>query len=173
MMETTMNDRLTLVDVYDHTIGEASKAEVHKKGLLHRAFSVFIIHDGKMLIQKRNSDKYHSGGLWTNACCSHPRIDEDLEEAVKRRMYEELGFASDFHECFSFVYRHVFENGIIEYEYDHVFVSDYFGEISPNPEEIEEYKWISCSELADQLLDDPDKFTVWFQIAAPEVLRRA
>ncbi len=173
MMETTMNDRLTLVDVYDHTIGEASKAEVHKKGLLHRAFSVFVLHDGKMLIQKRNTGKYHSGGLWTNACCSHPRIDEDLEEAVNRRINEELGFTADFHECFSFVYRHVFENGMIEYEYDHVFVSDYFGVVSPDPGEIEEYKWISCSELADQLLRNPDKFTVWFQIAAPQVLRYA
>ena len=124
-----------------------------------------------MLIQKRNVNKYHSGGLWTNACCSHPGIGEDLTEAVKRRMKEELGITADLHECFSFVYRHVFENGIIEYEYDHVFVSDYDGEISPDPDEIEEYRWISYSELADELLTDPGKYTVWFQIAAPGVLR--
>ncbi len=165
-----MTDRLTLVDVFDRTIGEASKEEAHKKGLLHRAFSLFIIHDGKMLVQRRNQNKYHSGGLWTNACCSHPRINENLEEAVKRRMKEELGVEADFKECFSFVYRYVFENGIIEYEYDHVFISDYSGEIIPDPNEIEEYKWVSCDELADSLRTDPDKYTAWFLIAAPRLL---
>lgn len=169
-IDEAMDDRLVLVDIFDNPIGETTKAEAHYAGKLHRAFSLFIVHDRRMLIQKRNINKYHSGGLWTNACCSHQRQGEQLEEAVYRRMQEELGCTADFTECFSFVYRHVFENGITEYEYDHVFISDYAGEIAPDPDEAEECKWIGYEELADDLLLNPEKYTVWFQIAAPEVI---
>lgn len=165
-----MDDTLVLVDLFDNEIGKASKIEVHEKGLLHRAFSVFIVNDGRMLIQKRNRNKYHSGGLWTNACCSHPRYGELLDEAVIRRIKEELGITSQFYKAFSFVYRSTFKNGITEYEYDHVFLSDYNGNIAPDEDEIEEYKWIGLEELADDLVSYPDKYTAWFQIAAPKVL---
>ena len=165
-----MDDTLILVDLFDNPIGKASKTEVHDKGYLHRAFSLFIVHNGKMLIQKRNKNKYHSGGLWTNACCSHPRSGEELDEAVTRRVKEELGITTRFDELFGFVYRSIFNNGIIEYEYDHVFISDYEGDIEPDEEEVEELKWIELKDLADDLVNNPDDYTVWFQIAAPKVL---
>lgn len=165
-----MDDTLVLVDLFDNEIGKASKKEVHEKGLLHRAFSLFIVHDRKMLIQRRNRNKYHSGGLWTNACCSHPRYGELLDEAIIRRVREELGITTRFDKEFSFVYRSTFNNGITEYEYDHVFLSDYNGNIEPDKDEVEEYKWIGLKELAKDLMNNPDKYTVWFQIAAPKVL---
>lgn len=167
-----MNDEIILVDIFDNETGHTDKANAHAKGLLHRAFSVFVINDGRMLIQKRNLNKYHSGGLWTNACCSHPREGESLEDAVLRRMKEELGFTSPVRECFSFVYRHVFDDGLIEYEFDHVFLTDYNGTFELNPEEADEVKWIAFEELAEELRSDPAAYTVWFQIAAPEILRR-
>lgn len=165
-----MDDTLILVDVFDNEIGTASKEEAHRKGYLHRAFSLFIVHDNQMLIQRRNYRKYHSGGLWTNACCSHPRHGELMNNAVNRRVQEELGVTVNFERVFSFVYRHNFDNGITEYEYDHVFVSDYSGNIEPDAEEIEEYRWIDLNDLANDLLNAPDNYTVWFQIAAPKVL---
>ena len=97
-------DELILVDLSDHEIGTMDKAEAHRIGRLHRAFSVFIVHGGKMLLQRRNSKKYHSGGLWANACCSHPRKGESLEAAAARRLSEELGISCAVTELFSFVY---------------------------------------------------------------------
>lgn len=167
-----MTDEMILVDVFDNEIGYTDKADAHARGLLHRAFSVFVIHDGRMLIQKRSRNKYHSGGLWTNACCSHPRRGETLKEAVARRMKEELGFSSPVHECFHFIYRHVFNDGVTEYEFDHVFLTDYSGPYDPDPAEAEEVRWISFEELSVDLRNDPDSYTVWFLIAAPEILRR-
>ena len=168
----TGKDKLILVDIFDNATGSASKNEIHRKGLLHRAFSVFVVHDGKMLLQKRNTEKYHSGGLWTNACCSHPREGEDLALAVSRRLKEELGTAFPVNEVFDFVYRAQFGNGITEYEYDHVFVADYAGKVYPNAEEIDEMKWVSFSELSRELVLSPEHFTAWFIIAAPKVLKQ-
>lgn len=167
-----MNDEIILVDIFDNETGHTDKADAHKRGLLHRAFSVFAVHDGHMLIQKRARGKYHSGGLWTNACCSHPREGESLAQAVPRRMLEELGFESEARELFSFVYRHVFSDGLIEYEYDHVFLTDCDRPLKLNPEEAEDAAWVSFEELARDLQTRPERYTVWFQIAAPEVLRR-
>lgn len=163
-------NNLILVDLFDNQIGYGEKLDVHKKGLLHRAFSVFIIHNEKMLLQKRNINKYHSGGLWTNACCSHPRDGEDLELAVYRRLKEELGISTQVNKTFEFVYRAKFENGITEYEYDHVFVADYCGTIYPNSDEISETRWISFAALGNELMNNPDNFTTWFLISAPKVL---
>lgn len=167
-----MHDEIILVDVFDNAIGHTDKMNAHVSGLLHRAFSVFVVHDGKMLIQKRCRDKYHSGGLWTNACCSHPRRGETLEHAVRRRMQEELGFASEVREVYRFVYRHSFPDGLTEYEYDHVFLTDYDGAFVLNPEEAEDAKWMTLEALAEDLRLHPERYTVWFQTAAPEVLRR-
>lgn len=166
-----MEDELVLVNIFDEVIGTSPKMETHFKGFLHRAFSVFVVHDGKMLLQKRNSQKYHSGGLWTNACCSHPRKGEGLTEAVTRRLNDELGVHFPVKECFSFVYRAEFKDGITEYEYDHVFLADYCGTVNPNYDEIEELKWVDISELEDELIHNPQQFTMWFIIAAPQVLR--
>lgn len=166
-----MEDELILVNIFDEDTGSCSKMETHKKGFLHRAFSVFIVYNGKMLLQKRNGEKYHSGGLWTNACCSHPRKGELLVEAVSRRLNDELGVSFPVRECFNFVYRTEFENGITEYEYDHVFLSDYHGDIYPNPHEIDELRWIDLVELKYELTHSPECFTTWFIIAAPKVLK--
>ena len=149
-----MNDQIALVDLDDKIIGYETKAEVHRRGLLHRAFSVFIVKDGKMLIQMRNPDKYHSGGLWSNTCCSHQRLGEVLEESVHRRML-----------------RTAFRTDLIEYEYDHVFAGSYDGDISLNTEEASEIRWISFADLKDELLHTPEKFSSWFLICAPRVMQ--
>ena len=125
-----------------------------------------------MLLQKRSAGKYHSGGLWTNACCSHPRQGEELSEAVERRLEEELGIRMPVEELYSFVYRAQFENGLTEYEYDHVFLGEYDGEIRLNEEEASEIRWMDMDELAEDLWKNPEKYTAWFLIAAPQVLRR-
>ena len=166
-----MDDQIALVDLDDKIIGYETKAEVHRRGLLHRAFSVFIVQDGKMLIQMRNPDKYHSGGLWSNTCCSHQRFGEALEESVHRRMQEEMGFDCDLKELFSFVYRTEFRKDLIEYEYDHVFAGTYDGEITLNPEEASEIRWITFADLKEELMRTPEKFSSWFLICAPRVMQ--
>ena len=135
-----MNDQLILTDLFDNEIGHMSKEEAHRSGRLHRAFSVFIINDGKMLIQKRNKNKYHSGGLWANACCSHPRYGEALTDSVRRRLKEELGISCEFRELFDFVYFTEYGEELFEYEYDHVFLSEYQGGFDFDREEIEELR---------------------------------
>ena len=165
-----MDNLIALVDIDDRITGYETKEEVHRRGLLHRAFSVFIVRDGEMLIQMRNPDKYHSGGLWSNTCCSHQRLGEELEESVHRRMIEEMGFDCDLEEKFSFVYRTQFRPDLIEYEYDHVFVGTYDGEVRVNPEEASEIKWISFEELKRELVDTPEKLSSWFIISAPKVM---
>lgn len=165
-----MEDQLILVDIYDNQIGTMGKMEAHRSGRLHRAFSIFIISDGKMLIQKRRQDKYHSGGLWANACCSHPRNKEALTDAVHRRLLEEVGFDCELQELFHFTYRSRYAEDLYEYEVDHVFLGTYDGHVELNPEEVEEIAWIPFEDLARELVEEPDKFCSWFQIAAPGVL---
>lgn len=165
-------EKIVLVNIDDEIVGSAEKMEVHRKGLLHRAFSIFIINDkGEMLIQKRNDSKYHSGGLWTNSCCSHQRINEELDEAIHRRLQEELGFDCKLQEQFDFVYRTVFRDSLIEYELDHVYIGNYSGEVNVNEEEISEFMWISKDELKDKLNKEAQKFTTWFLTAAPRVIK--
>lgn len=165
-------EKIVLVDIDDKIVGSAGKMEVHRKGLLHRAFSIFIINDkGQMLIQKRNVNKYHSGGLWTNSCCSHQRTDEKLGEAIHRRLQEELGFDCELHEQFDFVYRTVFADGLIEYELDHVYLGNYNGEVKLNKDEATDIMWISADELKNKLEKEPEKFTAWFLIAGPRVIK--
>ena len=165
-----MSDNILLVDVFDKHAGYAPKAEVHQRGLLHRAFSVFLVDGNKMLLQRRGKDKYHSGGLLTNACCSHQREGEELGECVRLRLSEELGAQFDTKELFSFIYYTKFENGLTEYEFDHVFLGEYSGELDPDPEEIEELVWMDIDELAADMQHDPEKYTVWFLSAAPRVI---
>lgn len=167
-----MNEQLIWVDIFDNEIGYGEKLETHVKEQLHRAFSIFIIHDGKMLIQRRALDKYHSGGLWANACCSHPRKGESLEESLQNCLELELGIPKGScipEERFSFVYYSRYD-GLSEYEYDHVFVADYEKEITPNPEEIAELRWVELARLKKELEEEPQKFSTWFLIAAPRVL---
>lgn len=163
-------DELILVDIFDRETGFCSKEEAHRRGLLHRAFSVFAYSGGSMLIQQRAFGKYHSGGLWANTCCSHPRRGESLENAVRRRLREETGITGRPEEAFSFVYRHSFRPDLHEYEYDHVFLMEYDGEVTADPEEIAAVRWIPFDRLAGELLDCPEKYAPWFLTAAPRVL---
>lgn len=171
-MEKNANDKLIWVDLFDNEIGSGDKLETHVKNQLHRAFSVFIVYDGKMLIQKRALDKYHSGGLWANACCSHPRWGESLADAVSKRLEEELGIpqgSTTPKELFAFNYFTQYE-GLSEYEIDHVFLSDYHGDIQVDPDEIMELRWIGLEDLKKELEEKPETFSSWFLIAAPRVL---
>lgn len=164
-------DNLICIDIWDQPIGKASKEECHFQGLLHRAFSVFLHCDGKLLLQQRALFKYHSGGLWTNACCSHPRYGETLDEAVPRRLQDELGIRCVCQEIGSFSYFHKFNDHLFEYELDHIYLGAYDGPLIPNPEEIIALSWVALDELAVSLQTTPQRYTAWFLIAAPMVLK--
>lgn len=161
-----------LVNDSDEAIGTMEKMEAHQKALMHRAFSVFIFNrKGEMLLQQRSDKKYHSGGLWTNACCSHPAPGEDTRDAACKRLREELGFDTPLKEAFTFTYRADFDNGLTENEFDHVFTGVYDGEIIPDADEVKDYTYMSLDEIESSINIQPWKFTPWFLIAFPEVKR--
>jgi isopentenyl-diphosphate Delta-isomerase len=163
-------DFVILVDQSDHPIGEMEKMEVHQLGLMHRAFSVFIFNrSGEMLLQQRALVKYHSAGLWTNACCSHPRPGENTQQAAERRLVEELGFTTSLHKIFEFAYTAEFGNGLIENEFDHVFTGNYDSPICPEPSEVMNISWRSLEWIAEDLELNPRNYTAWFHIAFPEI----
>lgn len=157
---------LILVDKNDKMIGTAEKIEAHKKGLLHRAFSIIIFNSkNEMLLQRRARHKYHSGGLWTNACCSHPKVNEDLGDAIHQRLLEEVGFDCKLEKKFEFIYKIWFENDqTFEHEYDHVFVGQYDGDIKLNFDEADEIKWMPIPELIADLKLNPQNYTFWFKV---------
>ena len=172
--DAARDDLLILVDGLDREIGTATKRQAHVGGLLHRAFSVVLVRDGadglELLLTKRASCKYHSGGLWANSCCSHPREGESTIEAGCRRVREELGCeARDLVEIAAFAYRAEFDNGICEFEYDHVLVGRCAGEIAPDPHEASEVLWVGLENLAEELVTTPESFAAW----APMVLTMA
>jgi isopentenyl-diphosphate delta-isomerase len=162
--------QVILVNEQDEPTGTMEKIEAHKKGLLHRAFSVFIFNDkGELLLQKRALNKYHSGGLWTNSCCSHPQPGEETIIAAQRRLNEEMGFTARLEKIFDFSYKAEFNNGLTEYEFDHVFAGKYEGKIEYNKEEVMDYCYKSIPDVRNSLQDHPDKFTKWFHLAFPKV----
>ena len=163
-------EQVILVDEHDNEIGSMEKIEAHEKALLHRAFSIFVFNDsGQMMIQQRALSKYHSPGLWTNTCCSHPRPGESLDDATSRRIIEEMGFSCDMREVFSFIYNAPFDHGLTEHELDHVFMGIYNDSPEINPEEVAEWKWIDVDELLSDVQLNPQDFTVWFKIALAEM----
>ncbi|MGA6119921.1 isopentenyl-diphosphate Delta-isomerase [Sphingobacterium anhuiense] len=165
-------NKVILVDEQDHVVGEMDKMEAHEKGILHRAFSIFIFNTkGQMLIHQRANEKYHGGGLWTNACCSHPQWDEDVEESAKERLQFEMGLQCELKRVFSFIYHTPVENNLIEHEYDHVLVGYTDREPVPNVNEVMNYKWIDRLDLLQQIAAEPDAFTYWFRIALPQIIK--
>jgi isopentenyl-diphosphate delta-isomerase len=163
-------DEVILVNELDEPTGSMEKMEAHRKALLHRAFSVFIFNaKGDMLLQQRAHKKYHSAGLWTNACCSHPRPGEGTKDAAMRRLSEELGFTAELSKIFDFTYRSEFENGLTEFEFDHVFVGMHDGAIHPDKNEVSDYCFKSLDEIESNLASYPLNYTVWFHRAFPLV----
>jgi len=163
-------EEVILVNDADEEMGTMEKMEVHQKALLHRAFSVFLFNsNNEMLLQQRAMTKYHSGGLWTNACCSHPRPGETVESAASRRTLEELGIRPVLRKAFSFTYRAEFDNGLTEHEFDHVFVGRFEGALFPDPEEVRDTCYMGMKDIREDLLSHPSKYTEWFKIAFQQV----
>jgi isopentenyl-diphosphate delta-isomerase len=163
-------DKVILVDESDHPLGIADKWQAHHDGLLHRAFSIFIFNsEREMLLQQRAAEKYHCGTLWTNACCSHPAPNEGLQEAVERRLREEMGFTTPVKKLFDFIYRAKLDNGLTEHEFDHVFTGTHDGMIKPDPAEVMNHRYISIEKLDEWMNREPAQFTPWFRIALPGV----
>lgn len=160
-----MAEEVVLVNLNGEVTGTMEKLQAHRVGELHSAFSVFIFNSNRqLLLQRRALDKYHSGGKWSNTCCSHPRPGEDLKSAALRRLKEEMGMTCELEYLFSFIYRAELDKGLIEYEYDHVFIG--FSDILPTPdfEEVEDFSYIELAKLETELQSDPDKFTSWLEI---------
>lgn len=159
------NENVVLVDQNDQEIGQMEKLEAHQKGLLHRAFSVLIFNEKQeMLIQKRALMKYHSGGLWSNACCSHPRPEESVEVAACRRLKEEINLTATCERIFSFIYKVDLDNELTEHELDHVLVGYSESTGTVNPDEVEELKFVSVEYLRMDMILHPEKYTEWFKI---------
>lgn len=165
-----MEDLLILVDENDNETGSMNKLAAHQSGVLHRAFSVFIFNQkGEILLQQRADAKYHSGGLWSNTCCSHPLKGESINGAISRRLKEEMGITCTTHFQFSFIYKAALENGLTEHELDHV----YFGESDdvpvPDPKEVKDWKYVDPVKLKEAMISHPHEYSVWLKICFPQV----
>ena len=159
-----------LVNEQDEEIGTMEKMEAHRKALLHRAFSIFIFNSkGEMLLQQRALHKYHSAGLWTNACCSHPAPGEETITAANRRLIEEMGFSTPLEKLFDFTYKSHYDNGLTEHEFDHVYTGTFAGVIKPDSEEVQDYCFKSLDAIESSLSSHPAKYTSWFHIAFPRL----
>ena len=166
-----MNEFLILVDEKNNPLGAQEKISVHEQGLLHRAFSVFIFNTrGELLLQQRADDKYHSAGLWTNTCCSHPRFGEDLDTAVKRRLNEEMGLICKTDYAFSFIYKAVFANGLTEHEYDNVFIGITDDLPIIEKSEVKNWKYLCLQKLEIDIERHPDEYTQWIKICLGRVM---
>jgi isopentenyl-diphosphate Delta-isomerase len=166
-------EEVILVDEDDREIGTAPKLQAHVDGALHRAFSVFVFNsEGEVLLQRRANDKYHSGGLWTNTCCSHPRPGEATADAARRRLEEEMGLTLPLQRVFSFTYRSRFEDGLWEHELDHVFIGYTDRDPVPDRSEVGAWRWVRVEEVAAEMAAHPERFTVWFREPFQEIVAR-
>ncbi len=162
--------QVILVNEADEAIGVMDKMEAHEKGQLHRAFSIFIFNSkGELLLQQRAHDKYHSAGLWTNTCCSHPQPEEEVTVAAKRRLVEEMGFETELTKAFAFQYKTDFDNGLTEHEIDHVFTGQYDGPLKLDPQEVADYSFATLSNIKQSIAAEPHLYTSWFKIAFPKL----
>ena len=158
-------EKVVLVDREDNILGEMEKMEAHRSGGLHRAISVLVFNQkGEMLIHQRAHHKYHSGGLWSNACCSHPRLGEGYEEAAHRRIQEEMGFDLPLTAVDKFIYKAELDGGLWEHELDQLFVGQFTGAPNANPDEVADYRYLSLGELNRELDSHPERFTEWFKL---------
>jgi isopentenyl-diphosphate delta-isomerase len=163
---------VVLVDESDNEIGTMEKMEAHEKGVLHRAFSVFTFNSkGELLLQRRAFSKYHSGGLWSNTCCSHPREGEAPKDAAHRRLQEEMGFVCELSKAFDFIYKSELDQGLTEHEFDHVFIGKFDGVPDINQQEVHEYKHITLEDLVEEISKNPQDYTEWFKICLAETLK--
>ena len=159
-------EKVILVDENDNQVGLMPKLEAHQKGLLHRAFSVFIFNSKyELLLQKRASSKYHSGGLWTNTCCSHPREGEEILDAANRRLIEEMGIETSLRKVHDFIYKAELDNDLTEHEFDHVLYGIYNEDPIINKDEADDFKWIDMDSLNEDIKTNGDNYTIWFKIA--------
>lgn len=167
------SEQLIAVDADDRAIGTIEKMAAHREGVLHRAFSVFVLDDaGRVLLQRRARAKYHSGGLWSNTCCSHPRPGESVLGAAHRRLREEMGFDCPLETVFGFIYRAHLDHGLVEHEYDHVLIGRHAGDPTPDPAEVDEWKWETLANVRAALAAHPETFTVWFRTALHQLTDR-
>ena len=165
-----MLEEVVLVNEKDEPVGTMEKMAAHEQAVLHRAFSVFVFNkNGDLLMQQRAFSKYHSGGLWTNTCCSHPRQGEHVADAANRRLQEEMGFTTSLTKAFDFTYKAAFDNGLTEHEFDHVIIGQYDGVVNFNPNEVASYAFMTEKELEEQIQETPARFTAWFHIAYPKL----
>src|SRR5690554_2038317 len=166
----TSQEYVILVDDMDREIGTCEKLEAHQKALLHRAFSVFLFNErGELLIQQRAAEKYHTPGLWTNTCCSHPTPDEPIEVGIQRKLFQEMGINAPVTKIFKFTYKAAFDNGLTEHEVDHVYIGEYNGIPNPNPEEVQAWKYSSLQEIKREVKADGNGFTPWFKLLIDRV----
>jgi len=164
MIETN-NKYVILVDENDSEIGIMEKLEAHQKGLLHRAFSIFILNSkNEILLQKRANTKYHSPGLWSNTCCSHPQPNQSLISSAQLRLKDEMGMIAEIKPMFSFIYKVPFDNGLWEHEYDHVFIGISDDKPIINSNEVEDYKYVSIEWLNTDIEKNPENYTSWLKI---------
>ncbi len=162
--EDLEDKKIILVDENDRQTGTAGKMKTHRDGLLHRCFSILIFNDkNELLLQQRAKNKYHSPGKWANTCCGHPEPGEEIWEAARKRLKEEMGFTCELEESFVFHYKIEFDNGLTENEIDHVLKGRYNGKVSPNPLEVGDYKWIKLENVKEDIRDEPDKYAYWFR----------
>ena len=165
-----MEEHVVLVDETDRAIGTEGKLAAHVTGALHRAFSVFVFdRTGNLLLQRRARTKYHSGGSWANTCCGHPRPGESVHSAATRRLREEMGLRCELRPLTAFRYRADVGNGLVEHEYDHILVGQYDGPPSPDPDEVEDWRWVPLNELTGEIARHGDQFAAWFSPALGEL----
>lgn len=164
-------NNVIVVNEKDEWLGSMEKLQAHKEGVLHRAFSVFVVNDkNELLLQQRAEDKYHSGGLWSNTCCSHPAPGESTTAAAHRRLQEEMGFDCDVEKIFELRYKSDVGNGLIENEYDHIYIGYHNGAAKLNSSEAKDAKFIGIEELLSWMKKEPQAFTAWFHLAVPRFI---
>ena len=158
-------EQVVLVDEHDNEIGTMEKMEAHQKGVLHRAFSILLFNSkGELLLQKRAKSKYHSAGLWTNTCCSHPLPGESMKTATQRKLEQEMGIVLQPEFAYKFIYKATLDRNLIEHEYDHVFIGTFDGAPLINKDEVDEWKYCRVDSVRKEVLENSESYTAWFRL---------